>query len=250
MSLLRTLANLGYGSRREVQALITAGRVRDAGGRALRADAEVAHAEVRVDGQALDPPQGLVLMLHKPCGVTCSHDDAGPLVYALLPPRYLLRKPALSSIGRLDRDSSGLLLLTDDGALLQRINSPRRHVPKTYRVTLATDLRGDEAMLFASGTLLLKGETAPLRPAWLEVVAPRQALLTLREGRYHQARRMFAAAGNHVVALHRERVGGLPLGDLAPGAWRPLDATDLARVFADSQDTMAAVPVPSARTCA
>ncbi|EQD69090.1 ribosomal small subunit pseudouridylate synthase, partial [mine drainage metagenome] len=115
MSLLRTLANLGYGSRRQVQALIDAGRVSDAGNRALRADASIVHAEVRVDGQSLDPAHGLVLMLHKPLGVTCSHDDAGPLIYALLPPRYRLRRPPLSSIGRLDRDSSGLLLLTDDG---------------------------------------------------------------------------------------------------------------------------------------
>ncbi|MHB1993495.1 pseudouridine synthase [Metallibacterium scheffleri] len=250
MSLLRTLANLGYGSRREVQALITAGRVRDAGGRLLRADAVVAHAEVRVDGQPLDPAQGLVLMLHKPRGVTCSHDDAGPLVYTLLPPRYRMRKPPLSSIGRLDRDTSGLLLLTDDGALLHRIISPRRHVPKTYRVELAEDLRADAAALFASGTLLLKGERTPLLPAALQVADPRHAVLTLREGRYHQARRLFAAVGNHVLGLHREGIGALQLGDLAPGVWRLLDATDLARVFADPQDTMAAAPVPSARTCA
>ena len=83
---------------------------------------------MRVNGEPLDPPPGLVLMLHKPCGVTCSHKEAGPLVYDLLPPRFRLREPALSTIGRLDKDTSGLLLLTDDGALLHRIISPKSHV--------------------------------------------------------------------------------------------------------------------------
>jgi 16S rRNA pseudouridine516 synthase len=123
-------------------------------------------------------------------------------------------------------------------------------VPKTYRVELAEDLRADAAALFASGTLRLRGERTPLLPAALQVADPRHVVLTLREGRYHQARRMFAAVGNHVLGLHREGIGGLQLGDLAPGVWRLLDATDLARVFADPQDTMAAAPVPSARTCA
>ena len=245
MSLLRTLANLGYGSRRQVQALIDAGRVSDAGNRALRADASIIHAEVRVDGQPLDPAHGLVLMLHKPLGVTCSHDDAGPLIYALLPPRYRLRRPPLSSIGRLDRDSSGLLLLTDDGVLLHRISSPHRHVPKTYRVDLAEDLRADAAAVFASGTLLLKGESVPLLPAVLEVLGPRSARLTLREGRYHQARRMFAALGNHVLSLHRERIGALQLGDLPAGAWRPLATDEIARIFDAEATSAIAVPSPA-----
>jgi 16S rRNA pseudouridine516 synthase len=245
MSLLRTLANLGYGSRRQVQALIDAGRVSDAGGRVLRADATLHHAEVRVDGQPLDPAHGLVLMLHKPRGVTCSHDDAGALVYTLLPPRYRMRKPPLSSIGRLDRDTSGLLLLTDDGALLHRIISPHRHVPRTYRVELAEDLRADAAAVFASGTLLLKGERTPLLPAMLQVADPRHAVLTLREGRYHQARRMFAALGNHVLGLHRERIGALHLGDLPAAAWRSLAADEIARIFAvgAAPDDAASTPV-------
>ena len=247
MSLLRTLANLGYGSRREVQTLFAAGRVTDAHGAPLVADSVSTHAEVRIDGQPLDPAQGLVLMLHKPRGVTCSHDDAGPLVYTLLPPRYRMRKPPLSSIGRLDRDTSGLLLLTDDGALLHRIISPRRHVPKTYRVELAEDLRADAAALFASGTLRLRGERTPLLPAALQVADPRHVVLTLREGRYHQARRMFAAVGNHVLGLHREGIGALQLDDLAAGAWRPLAADEIARIFAVGMAPEAAVPAPVPR---
>ena len=171
-------------------------------------------------------------MLHKPVGYTCSTRDPGRIVYDLLPPRFRLRSPLLSTVGRLDRDTSGLLLLTDDGALLHRIVSPRAHLPKLYEATLAHDLRGDEAALFASGSLQLESENTPLAPAQLDVVDPRHVRLTLTEGRYHQVRRMFAAVGNHVLALHRSRVGGLELGELPSGAWRVLAADDVARLFA------------------
>ncbi len=229
--LLKLIANLGYGSRRQVAALFREGRVTDAAGAVLCADDRVPHAVVRIDGEALDPAPGLVLMLHKPVGVTCSRSDAGRLVYDLLPPRFRLRAPALSTVGRLDRDTSGLLLLTDDGALLHRIIAPKSRLPKVYEATLAQPLRGDEAAVFASGTLMLDSETTPLLPAALEALSPTRARLTLHEGRYHQARRMFAAAGNRVVALHRSRLGGLDLGGLAQGQWRPLDAGDIARLF-------------------
>lgn len=237
MKLLRLIANLGYGSRRQVAAMFRDGRITDAAGAVLYADDEPPHEAVRIDGEPLDPPPGLTLMLHKPVATTCSRSDAGRLVYDLLPPRFRLRSPALSTVGRLDRDTSGLLLLTDDGALLHRIISPRSHLPKVYEATLAQPLRGDEAALFASGTLLLDAETRPLLPARLEALSPTQARLILFEGRYHQVRRMFAAVGNRVVALHRSRIGGLALGDLAPGEWRPLDAADAARLFGPAAGT-------------
>jgi 16S rRNA pseudouridine516 synthase len=121
--------------------------------------------------------------------------------------------------------------MTDDGALLHRIISPKAHMRKVYEATLAEDLKGDEAGLFASGTMMLDGEDSPLLPAVLEVLGPRQARLTITEGRYHQVRRMFAATGNHVDALGRVAVGGLALDGLEPGAWRALDPADMARVF-------------------
>jgi 16S rRNA pseudouridine516 synthase len=231
MKLVKLIANLGYGSRKDVSAMFREGRITDAAGEVLYADDRVAHADIRIDGEALDPPAGLALMLHKPVGYTCSTKDPGRIVYDLLPPRFRLRSPLLSMVGRLDRDTSGLLLLTDDGALLHRIVSPKSQLPKVYEATLAHDLRGDEAALFASGTLQLESENTPLAPARLEVITPRLARLTLTEGRYHQVRRMFAAAGNHVLALHRSRIGGLELDELAPGGWRMLDADDLQRLF-------------------
>ena len=228
MKLLRTIANLGYGSRKQVMQLFREGRVTDAAGEVLYADDQPAHADVRIDGEALDPPQGLTLLLHKPLGVTCSTRDPGRVVYDLLPPRFRLRSPLLSTVGRLDRDTSGLLLMTDDGALLHRIVSPKAQLPKRYEVSLASDLRGDEAALFASGTLLLESEQTPLKPAELLVHDARHATLVLTEGRYHQVRRMFVAAGNHVEALHRSAIGDLVLGELPPGEWRALGEADRA----------------------
>jgi 16S rRNA pseudouridine516 synthase len=173
----------------------------------------------------------MLLMLHKPVGYTCSTKDVGRLVYDLLPPRFRLRSPVLSSVGRLDRDTSGLLLMTDDGALLHRITSPKSHLPKVYEATLAAELRGDEAAVFAAGTLMLDGEKEPLAPATLELLSPRLARITTIEGRYHQVRRMFAAVGNHVEALRRTHIGGLDLGTLAPGEWRLLEAADRVALF-------------------
>lgn len=231
MKLLKLIANLGYGSRKQVATMFREGRITDAGGEVLYADDQVDPARVRVDGEPLDPLPGVVIMLHKPVGYTCSTQDRSELIYDLLPPRFRLRSPVLASIGRLDRDTSGLLLMTDDGVLLHRITHPKSHLKKVYEATLARDLRGDEAEIFASGKLMLESERTPLAPAALEVLGPRQARLTLTEGRYHQVRRMFAAVGNHVEALYRPQIGGLVLGDLSTGRWRLLTPEDMKRLF-------------------
>lgn len=237
MRLDRLLANLGYGSRREAQGLVDAGLVTldgqtlsDAGQR-LAVAADFAR-RMRVDGAPLDPPPPLVLVMHKPLGLVCSHKEPGRSVYELLPPRWRARNPVLSTVGRLDADTSGLLLLTDDGAFLHRVISPKAHVAKRYLAVLDRPLSGDEAALFASGTLMLEGETAPLKPAVLQPRSPTEAWLTITEGRYHQVRRMFAACGNHVLGLHRDRVGALDLpADLKPGDYRPLDEAERAALF-------------------
>lgn len=231
MRLVKLIANLGYGSRKQVAAMFREGRITDPAGDVLYADDKVDHSQIRIDNEPLDPPAGMLLMLHKPVGYTCSTKDAGEIVYDLFPPRYLQRSPVLATVGRLDRDTTGLLLLTDDGTLLHRIVHPKSQIAKVYEATLARDLRGDEAAIFASGELLLESEKTPLAPAVMEVTGPRTARLTLTEGRYHQARRMFAAVGNHVETLHRSRVGGLELGDLPLGKWRSLEPQDVERLF-------------------
>jgi 16S rRNA pseudouridine516 synthase len=235
----RLLANLGYGSRKEVQALVSSGKVvldgkvlKDAG---LRVAVDATLPErMTIRGLPVDPPAPLVLLMHKPLGVTCSHKEDGPKIYDLLPRRWRLRDPALSTVGRLDKDTSGLILITDDGDYLHRVISPKRHVPKAYLAALDRPLAGTEGEIFAAGTLMLEGEEKPLLPATLDVVDEKTARLTITEGRYHQVRRMFAAVGNHVVTLHRERIGGLVLpADLEPGQYRILPAAEAEGVFAD-----------------
>ncbi len=234
----RLLANLGYGSRREVTDLVARKQVtldgavvKDSGARiALSADLA---ERMTVSGQPLDPPAPLTLLMHKPLDVVCSHREPGRSVYELLPRRWQGRMPALSTVGRLDKDTSGLLLITDDGPFLHRVISPKAKVAKRYVATLDRDLRGDEAEIFAAGTLVLEGDSDALAPAVLEVLGPKAARLTITEGRYHQVRRMFAAVGNHVTALHRDRIGGLALpDDVAPGAWRILTPAEQALLFA------------------
>lgn len=233
----RLLANLGYGSRKDVQALVAAGKVvldgkilKDSGAR-IAVDATLPE-RMTIRGVAVDPPAPLVLLMHKPLGVTCSHKEDGQKIYDLLPRRWQIRDPGLSTVGRLDKDTSGLILITDDGDYLHRVISPKRHVPKTYLATLDRPLAGSEGEIFAAGTLMLDGEEKPLLPAKLDVVDAKTARLTITEGRYHQVRRMFAAVGNHVVTLHRERIGGLVLpADLEPGQHRILPAAEAEGVF-------------------
>ena len=241
----KLLANLGYGSRRMIAGFVRNQEVTLNGEPVASADIKVtpdAHLveALRIGGQPLDPLPGVVIVMHKPLGVTCSHRDQGPLVYDLLPERMHIRTPQISTVGRLDKETSGLLLLTDDGALLHRLISPKSKLPKRYRVSLERPLRGDEAEVFAAGTLLLDGEDKPLAPAGFEIApestdAAPVVFATVTEGRYHQVRRMFAALGNHVTALHRDQFGGLALPeDLAPGKWRVASEADMAAISAQT----------------
>ena len=217
------LSNLGYCSRREARAWVAAGRVTVRGEIADDVSQKVIPADVRVDGEPLDHPDGLLLILHKPLGLVCSHDEReGSSVYSLLPERWRRRNPVVTSIGRLDKDTSGLLLLTDQSLLVHRLTSPKHKVPKVYRATVDRDLSAELVPLFASGTLILSGEKQPCAPAALRIITPREAELTLTEGRYHQVRRMFSSGGANVVTLHRLRFGPLGLGDLPAGKWREL----------------------------
>ena len=233
----KLLGSMGYGSRTEIARLGKVGGIVLDGvdltdvSKRIPVPADLP-SRMEIDGQPLDPVAGLVMLLNKPLGMTCSRKEDGALVYDILPERWKRRDPAISTIGRLDKQTSGLLLLTDDGDLLHRVISPKKHVAKVYRATLARPLVGTEGELFAQGGLVLEGEDKPLAPAHLEVISPTEARLTVTEGRYHMVRRMFAAAGNHVEALHRERMGGLTLpDDLAPGQWRLLNPDQIALIF-------------------
>ena len=233
----KLLSSMGYGSRNEIARMAKAGGITLDDKVVLDVTKRIPvtpdlPTRMKLDGEVLDPIAGMVILLNKPLGMTCSHKEVGALVYDILPPRWKRRDPTISTIGRLDKQTSGLLLMTDDGDLLHRVISPKRHIKKTYRAKLSRPLDGTEADLFASGHLLLLGEDTPLAPAGLEVVSDTEALLSITEGRYHQARRMFAATGNHVEELHRERLGGLSLpDDMAPGQWKLLIEEEIALIF-------------------
>jgi 16S rRNA pseudouridine516 synthase len=236
----RLLANLGYGSRRLVQAMVAAGEVTLDRAVLQKADQHIAvspdlPARMSIDGAPLDPLPPLTLIMHKPLGVVCSHRELGQSIYELLPVRWTRRDPVLSTVGRLDKETSGLLLLTDDGGLLHRIISPKAEIAKRYHVTLDRPLEGHEAALFAGGAMLLPDDDKPLQPAILEQLTANVCWLTITEGRYHQVRRMFESVGNRVSALHRDRIGGLDLPrDLTPGAYRPLSGDELRAVIGSS----------------
>ncbi len=238
MRLDKLLSNLGYGSRKAVTASIRRGALVIAGEVVTDPSYKVSPALrssapdfILFEGAPLDPASPLTLMLHKPAGYTCSHDEAGALIYDLLPARWALRNPKLSSAGRLDKESTGQVILTDDGALLHRIIHPRQHLPKRYQVTLQNPLRGEEAEIFARGDFILKGEKNPLKPAYWSPDGPHSGVMVLEEGRYHQIRRMFGALSNTVTGLHRFQTGGLALSDLAEGAYRILGDEDLQTLF-------------------
>ncbi|MFI5378835.1 MAG: pseudouridine synthase [Tepidisphaerales bacterium] len=220
------LANLGYCFRSRTREFLNSVEVCLDGQRLLDPSAKVDRDRVSVDGGRLDPPQ-LYILLHKPLGYICSHKEHGSLVYELIPARWTGRKPQVTSVGRLDKDTTGVLLLSDDGILVHRLTNPRHHVPRVYRAVLARPLAGHEAGVFASGTLMLAEDDRPLLPAEMQALGPREARLVLREGRYHQVRRMFEAMDNAVTELHRESFGPLTLAGLAPGEWRLLSAAEV-----------------------
>ena len=217
------LANYGYCSRSEAKVWIRKGRVTIDGKIITGAETKFAPERIQVDGEPIECPAGILALLNKPAGHVCSHDlKEGPTIYQLLPHRWLRRNPPITTVGRLDKDTTGVLLVTDIGELVQRWTSPRHKVAKIYDVTLNNDLPPAIVERFAAGTLLLDGENKPCLPAKLNIVSAREATVELTEGRYHQVKRMFASQGCEVIRLHRRRFGDFELEDLQPGQWRLL----------------------------
>jgi 16S rRNA pseudouridine516 synthase len=215
------LANGGHGSRREARALIQAGMVTVRGEIEQDPGARVQAQDVLLEGAPLEAPDGLLAVLHKPAGYVCTHADGeGPTIYDLLPERWTKRNPPVTSVGRLDKDTSGVLLITDRGELVQKWTSPKSDVEKVYEVEVDKLLEAHLVPTFASGALMLRSEDTPCLPAKLELLDAHRAKLTLTEGRYHQVRRMFASQGWNVVTLHRSRFGEYEIDGLAPGKWR------------------------------
>ena len=241
MTLQELLFTQGFGTRRVCAGLVQQGHV------ALMEGADWVTCDdpwrdinpdegwpYRVQGVPWAYHRHAYLLLHKPAGTECSQrPSAWPSIYSLLP-APLRQRPnksavqGVQAVGRLDQDTTGLLILTDDGATIHRMTSPRHHVPKVYEVGTAQPLDSAVVTQLLQG-VVLHDDPRPVRAAACELVGPHHLRLTLTEGKYHQVKRMLAATGHEVVRLHRSRMGQLPLpDDLLPGQWRWLTATELA----------------------
>jgi 16S rRNA pseudouridine516 synthase len=215
-------SKLGYCTRGEAKKFTRINEVKEGEIRIFDVSKKVRHCDITVNNEPLDS-ESLTILMNKPDGVVCSHDDSGKLIYSLLPPRWQNRNPKLSTIGRLDRDTTGAILLSDDGELNHRLTSPKSVVPKVYKVTLAHQLANEVEDIFSSGTLMLNGDDKQLLPAKLTRIDDFTVLLEIVEGRYHQVKRMFGAVQNRVVGLHRVSFDSYTVDGLQFGEYKILN---------------------------
>jgi 16S rRNA pseudouridine516 synthase len=263
MQLQDILFSQGFGTRRVCAGLVQHGHVTVAGERLVDATAELSAPGLRfsVDGVEWEYHEKAYLMLHKPAGMECSRKpSAYPSIYTLLPPPLRQRPQkagvqGVQAVGRLDQDTTGLLLLTDDGQFIHRMSSPRRHVPKNYEVEVRHPLADRQIERLLEG-VVLEDDPRPVRAAACARMGERQLRLILTEGKYHQVKRMIAAVGNRVEALHRSQIGSLALPpDLLPGQWRWLGTSELDALqqFMDprqTRDDNLTAKAPGTRQCA
>ena len=214
------MSNLGYCSRKEANLLAKDGRITVDGKMIKTAAVKVDPYSVLFDDEPLEHPESILVMLNKPVDYVCSHDASeGFLIYDLLPRRWMQRKPQLMSIGRLDKDTSGLILITDIGNLVHDFTTPKKNIEKYYNVELDKPLEQKVIALFASGTIRLDEDDKPCLPAKLDITGTSTCRVILTEGKYRQIRRMFGSLGYEVIKLHRSQFGPYLLNDLAPGKY-------------------------------
>jgi 16S rRNA pseudouridine516 synthase len=232
MVLERILFSQGFGSRRQCRALIADGRVTVAGTPCTDPDCEIPAQALdafhfTVDGAPWRYREKAYLALNKPAGYECSREPQHHLsVFGLLPPQ--LTERGVQCVGRLDQDTTGLLLLSDDGAFVHAFTSPKRKVPKTYLATTRHPIDPTQLDALREG-VLLRDEKQPIKAVVAEARDTHLLELSVLEGKYHQVKRMVSAAGNRVERLHRERIGGFALPSTLPeGQWQWLEAADLA----------------------
>jgi len=246
MTLDRALQSQGFGSRKECRIMVHNGRVLINGKSAESPDQQVdpATLTLSVDGSRAWPySEQLYLAFNKPIDIECSHQPTHhKSLFGLLPKHFVAR--GVQSVGRLDADTSGLLLLSDDGKFVHALSSPKKKVPKLYLVQTGDDLTDAQLSALNAGVMLRDDP----EPAAGEArrIGPRALELIIDEGRYHQVKRMLGAVGNRVVQLHRERIGGYGLpSELAPGQWVELTAADLAQLRAPSPPSAPGQSSPS-----
>jgi 16S rRNA pseudouridine516 synthase len=223
----KILANHGYTSRRSADKFLKTHKVTVNDVEIFDSSSKAKPSEVLIDDQPIDHPDGILILMNKPAGYVCSHDPSeGTLVFDLLPVQWMQRNPVPTTIGRLDKDTTGALLITDRMDLVHRLISPSQHVSKIYQVIVDKNLSTALIDTFKSGTLHLKDEKKPCLPAHLEILDQRSAKITLEEGKYHQVKLMFASQGYTVLKLHREQFGEWDVEGLKEGCWRDVEINE------------------------
>lgn len=228
MKLSRILQSQGFGSRKGCVTRVRAGAVAVNGVVCDDPEAEfnTNGLQLTLDGVTWTYREKAYVLMHKPAGYECSHHPSHhPSVFSLLPPPLLQR--GVQCVGRLDQDTTGLLLFSDDGQFIHRMISPRKGIAKVYRATCADPVTDATLAALRTG-VVLNDEPAPIAALACERLDASTLRLTLAEGKYHQVKRMIGATGNRVETLQREAIGGHALpADMAPGSWRWLEAADL-----------------------
>ena len=220
------LSNLGYSTRKDAKKFLKQNELTVNGERQKNPSFKAKHEDILLNDEPLDPKSILILM-NKPPRTICSHKDDGALIYNLLPSRWQFRIPKISTIGRLDADTTGAIIISDDGELNHKLTSPRSNISKIYEVTLADSLNGNEKEILESGELILRNEEKPCLPAKLTIINEKLVHLEIVEGKYHQVKRMFAALGNKVEKLHRLSFAGLSVEDLKEGEYKFIKLEDI-----------------------
>jgi len=221
----RLFSRLGICTRKEVQNLICKHQIMLGDTPVSSVNTKVHPLEIIFHGQPLDHPGGIAVLFYKPHNVICTRLGDNT-IFQFFPESFNIRRPLVNSAGRLDKDTTGALIVTDDGELTHKIISPKYRVPKIYEIELEEPLTGKEPDIFKRGTLKLPDEDKPCKPADFEIISENTGRLTLFEGRFHQVKKMFDLMNNNVLYLHRSMIGSLELGNLEPGQWRDLNDED------------------------
>ena len=190
-----------------------------------RNNQKVNAGDILFDGAKIKHFYSVAVVLYKPIGLICSRLGSD-IIFDVLPSSWINRNPPVNSAGRLDKDTSGIIIITDDGELNHKLTSPKYGLTKTYELETAHPFLGNEPELFKKG-IQLRGEKQICKTAELKITSEYYAVLKISEGKYHQVKRMMGAVGNRIVSLHRTHIGTLGLEDLQPGQWRDLENQDM-----------------------
>ncbi|MBT3250955.1 MAG: pseudouridine synthase [Candidatus Marinimicrobia bacterium] len=221
----RLFSRLGICHRKDIQLMLRDKRILFQGMPVKRNNQKVNAEDILFDGAKIQHLFRVAVVFNKPLGLICSRLGSD-IIFDVLPSAWINRNPPVNSAGRLDKDTSGIIIITDDGELNHKLTSPKYGLTKTYELDTAHPFQGNEPELFKNG-IQLRGEKQLCKPAELEITSERNAVLKINEGKYHQVKRMIGAVGNRIVSLHRSHIGTLGLGDLQPGQWRDLENEDM-----------------------